>query len=102
MNTLSAVVRHTVWRRLFGQLDSLPKRAPLSTSSALTRRIEATVPRATMLARETTVKRMGVRRMGVRRIDLNVSGDHAALHLYQSLGYQVPGMGEPIWTATPT
>jgi ribosomal protein S18 acetylase RimI-like enzyme len=45
--------------------------------------------RATMLALETMV-----RPMGVSRIDLNVFGDNpTAIHLYQSLGYQVLGMG---------
>jgi ribosomal protein S18 acetylase RimI-like enzyme len=45
--------------------------------------------REALLALETTVKPMGV-----RHIDLNVFGDNAsAIHLYQSLGYQVLSMG---------
>jgi len=45
--------------------------------------------RAAMQTLETTVKPMGV-----SRIDLNVFGDNTtAINLYQSLGYQVLGMG---------
>jgi ribosomal protein S18 acetylase RimI-like enzyme len=45
--------------------------------------------RAAMQALETTVKPMGA-----SRIDLSVFGDNAtAINLYQSLGYQVLGMG---------
>jgi ribosomal protein S18 acetylase RimI-like enzyme len=45
--------------------------------------------RAAMQALETTVKPMGA-----NRIDLNVFGDNTtAINLYQSLGYQVLGMG---------